>query len=220
MNLIFLGPPGSGKGTQAVRLAKKIGAVHLSTGDLLRAAVQRETDLGKKAEKFMNAGQLVPDDIMLGLIKEKQTTGELNRGFILDGFPRTLPQAVALDDMFKQSNLHIDRVVLLVVDDDEIVKRLSGRMHCPSCQTGYNYPVSVPKEKGVCDKCSDSLMRRPDDEPSVVENRLQVYREQTQPLEDYYRKQALLMEIPGRGTPDDIFGRIVKELDVDCRCLS
>lgn len=220
MNLIFLGAPGSGKGTQAARLAKKIGARHLSTGDLLRAAVQQGTPLGKKAEMFMNAGQLVPDDVMLGLIEEKRTAGELSQGFILDGFPRTLPQAIALDSMFERSGLHIDRVVLLVVDDDEIVKRLSGRMHCSACRAGYNYPVSVPREKGICDKCGSCLVRRPDDEPSVVKNRLLVYREQTQPLEDYYRKQVVLMEIPGRGTPDDIFTRIVKELDVDCGCLS
>jgi len=212
MNLIFLGAPGSGKGTQAVRLAEKIKVLHLSTGDLLRAAVKNGTELGKKAEGFMKAGELVPDDIIIGLIEEKQKSGELNNGFILDGFPRTIPQAEALDAMFARVGTKVDKAVLLDVDDEEIIKRLSGRMYCSGCQAGYNYPANMPKKEGVCDKCGGELMRRPDDMPEVVKNRLDVYKKQTQPIEDYYRKQSVILAIEGVGTPDDIFNRIVKGL--------
>jgi adenylate kinase len=214
MNLIFLGAPGSGKGTQAVRLAEQIDVLHLSTGDLLRAAVKQGTDLGRKAEKFMKAGELVPDDILIDLIEEKQNAGDLNSGFILDGFPRTIPQAEALDAMFERAGTGIDKAVLLDVDDEEIIKRLSGRMYCSECQAGYNYPANMPKVEGVCDRCGGKLVRRPDDEPEVVKNRLDVYKKQTQPIEDYYRKQSVLLPIPGVGTPDDIFDRIRKGLDV------
>ncbi|MEE9441282.1 MAG: adenylate kinase [candidate division Zixibacteria bacterium] len=214
MNLIFLGAPGSGKGTQAVRLAEKISALHLSTGDLLRAAVKNGTELGKKAEGYMKAGELVPDDIIIGLIEEQQNNGKLKNGFILDGFPRTIPQAEALSEMFERSGAKIDYAVLLDVDDEEIIKRLSGRMYCGDCQSGYNYPANMPKEEGVCDQCGGKLVRRPDDEPEVVKNRLDVYKKQTQPIEDYYKGQSLLLPIPGIGTPNEIFDRIVKGLGV------
>ena len=214
MNLIFLGAPGSGKGTQAKRLAEKVTILHLSTGDLLRAAVKEGTDLGKKAKTYMEAGELVPDEIIIGLIEEKQKAGDLNKGFILDGFPRTIPQAEALDEMFQRVNTKIDHAVLLDVDDKEIISRLSGRMYCNDCQTPYNYPNNMPKKEGICDKCGGKLIRRPDDEPDVVKNRLEVYKKQTQPIEDYYRGKSLLLPIPGIGSPDDIFNRIVSELGV------
>jgi len=214
MNLIFLGAPGSGKGTQAARLADKMNILHLSTGDLLRAAVKQGTELGKKAEGFMKAGELVPDDVIIGLIEEKQKSGDLGSGFILDGFPRTIPQAEALDEMFDRIGAAVDRAVLLDVKDDEIIKRLSGRMYCTDCQAAYNYPANMPKKEGVCDKCGGKLARRPDDEPDVVKNRLDVYKKQTQPIEDYYRKKSVLLEIPGIGTPDDIFIRIEQGLGV------
>ncbi|MEZ5358971.1 MAG: adenylate kinase [Candidatus Zixiibacteriota bacterium] len=214
MNLIFLGAPGSGKGTQAVRLAEKIKVLHLSTGDLLRAAVKNGTELGKKAEGFMKAGELVPDSIIIGLIEEKQSSGELSNGFILDGFPRTIPQAEALDDMFKRVGTKIDNAVLLDVDDQEIINRLSGRMYCAGCQAGYNYPANMPKKEGICDKCGGELMRRPDDMPDVVKNRLDVYKKQTQPIEDYYRGKSVLLPIAGVGTPNEIFDRICDGLKV------
>lgn len=214
MNLIFLGAPGSGKGTQAVRLADKINVLHLSTGDLLRAAVKDGTELGKKAEGFMKAGELVPDDVIIGLIEEKQASGDLNNGFILDGFPRTIPQAEALDTMFERVGTKVDHAVLLDVDDEEIIKRLSGRMYCSGCQAGYNYPANMPKKEGVCDKCGGELVRRPDDMPDVVKNRLEVYKKQTQPIEDYYRGKSVLLPIKGVGTPDEIFNRICDGLKV------
>lgn len=214
MNLIFLGAPGSGKGTQAVRLAEKGNLVHLSTGDLLRAAVRDGTELGKKAERYMKAGELVPDDIIIGLIEEKRKAGDLDTGFILDGFPRTIPQAEALDAMFSRVGMQIDRAVLLDVDDEEIIKRLSGRMYCADCQAGYNYPANMPDTEGVCDRCGGTLVRRPDDEPEVVKNRLAVYKTQTRPIEDFYRHQSVLLSIPGVGTPDQIFNRIERELGI------
>jgi adenylate kinase len=189
--------------------------LHLSTGDLLRAAVKNGTELGQKAEKYMKAGELVPDDVIVGLIEEKQKAGDLNSGFILDGFPRTIPQAEALDKMFERVGTKIDNAVLLDVDDEEIIKRLSGRMYCSECQAGYNYPANMPKTEGVCDKCGGKLVRRPDDEPDVVKNRLEVYKKQTQPIEDYYRNQSVLLPIEGIGTPDEIFHRIEKGLGVE-----
>jgi len=215
MNLIFLGAPGSGKGTQAQRLADKISVLHLSTGDLLRAAVKNGTELGQKAEKYMKAGELVPDGIIIGLIEEKQKAGDLDSGFILDGFPRTIPQAQALDEMFGRVGTKIDNAVLLDVDDEEIIKRLSGRMYCTQCQAGYNYPANMPKQEGICDKCGGKLARRPDDEPDVVKNRLEVYKKQTQPIEDYYRDKSVLLDIKGVGTPDEIFHRIEEGLGVE-----
>ncbi len=214
MNLIFLGAPGSGKGTQAVRLAEKINVLHLSTGDLLRAAVKNGTELGKKAEGFMKAGELVPDEVIIGLIEEKQANGDLNNGFILDGFPRTIPQAESLDSMFERVGTKIDNAVLLDVDDEEIINRLSGRMYCGGCSAPYNYPANMPKKEGVCDKCGGELMRRPDDMPEVVKNRLDVYKKQTQPIEDYYRGKSVLLPIAGVGTPNDIFDRLCEGLKV------
>ncbi|MCK5127994.1 MAG: adenylate kinase [candidate division Zixibacteria bacterium] len=214
MNLIFLGAPGSGKGTQAIRLAEKVNILHLSTGDLLRAAVKEGTELGKKAEGFMKAGELVPDEVIIGLIEAKQASGDLNNGFILDGFPRTIPQAESLDKMFDRVGTKIDNAVLLDVDDEEIINRLSGRMSCSGCQAGYNYPANMPKKEGVCDKCGGELVRRPDDMPDVVKNRLDVYKKQTQPIEDYYRGKGVLLPITGVGVPDEIFSRICEGLKV------
>lgn len=178
MNLVFLGPPGSGKGTQAVRLAEKLGVAHLSTGDVLRDAVKKGTELGKRAEKHMSAGELVPDDLIIGIIEEKVNSGELSHGFILDGFPRTIPQAESLDKMFEEHSMSLDLVILFDVSDDEIFRRLEGRA---------------------------KIEGRADDNREVIANRLEVYRKQTQPIEDHYRKVAKLVEIKGEGTPETVF---------------
>ena len=186
MNLIFLGPPGSGKGTQAVRLAKEKGWVHLSTGDVLRTAVKAGTELGKQAEGYMTRGELVPDKLIISRIEEKIAAGELANGFILDGFPRTVPQAKSLDEMFTKNQIKLDKAVLLDVGDEEILKRIMGRA----------------EKEG-----------RADDTPKVVRNRLEVYREQTQPIEVLYREQSVLTPIPGEDTPDNIYAAILKAVD-------
>ena len=186
MNLVFLGPPGSGKGTQAVRLAEKKRLLHLSTGDVLRAAVKAGTELGKKAEGFMSRGELVPDDLIIGLIEEKVNSGELNKGFILDGFPRTVPQAESLNEMFDKHQMKLDKAILLDVSDAAILGRLKKRAE---------------------------IEGRADDTEAVIKNRLEVYRKQTQPIEALYRKQSILVAIPGEGTIDEIFDKVVKVVE-------
>jgi adenylate kinase len=210
MNLVFLGPPGSGKGTQAVRLAAKLGLIHLSTGDLLRDAVKRSTDLGKQAEGYMKRGELVPDELIIGLIENQITDGKLDDGFILDGFPRTIPQADGLKGMLKKNNISLDMAILFDVSDDEIVRRLSGRWYCPQCSAGYNYPAQMPKVEGCCDRDNTQLQRRPDDEESVVRNRLEVYQKQTKPIEDFYRRESILVEVNAQQLPDEVFQAVVE----------
>jgi len=182
MNLVFLGPPGSGKGTQAVRLAEKLGVAHLSTGDVLRDAVSKGTELGQKAEKHMTAGELVPDELIIGIIEEKVNSGELSKGFILDGFPRTIPQAQSLDQMFLDHSMSLDKVILFKVSDDEIFRRIEGRA---------------------------KIEGRADDTRDVIANRLDVYRKQTQPIENHYRQASKLVEVMGEGTPENVFESLV-----------
>ncbi len=211
-NLVFLGPPGSGKGTQAVKLAQKLNIVHLSTGDILRNAVNDGSQLGKEAETYMKNGELVPDHLLVGLIESRLAAGELKDGFILDGFPRTVPQAKSLKEMFVKNGVSLEAAVLFQVGDDEIVRRLSGRWFCPKCQATYNYPTNVPKQEGVCDHDGAQLQRRPDDEESVVRNRLEVYRRQTKPIEDFYRNESLLTEIEAEGSPEEVFQALLQEV--------
>ncbi|MEP0829457.1 MAG: adenylate kinase [bacterium] len=213
MNLVFLGPPGSGKGTQAKRIAAKLGLLHLSTGDVLREAVKNGTELGKKAQKYMEAGELVPDDLIIGLIEEKLKSGALNNGFILDGFPRTIPQAEALKVMFARNQKAIHRAILLDVTDDEVIRRLSGRYYCPTCNAGYNYPMQLPQKEGICDNDGTRLLRRPDDEEEVVKNRLNVYKKQTEPIVDFYRRESILAAIKDNGGgPDRITESLLAEI--------
>lgn len=186
MNLVFLGPPGSGKGTQAVRLAAEKSLVHLSTGDVLRAAVKAGTPLGKEAEGYMSRGELVPDDLIISLIEEKIASGALSGGFILDGFPRTVPQAKSLDAMFTKNSIKLDKAILLDVGDEEILKRLKGRA----------------EKEG-----------RADDTEEVILNRLEVYRRQTQPIEDLYRQKSILVRVPGENTLDNIFAALLKAIE-------
>jgi len=210
MNLIFLGPPGSGKGTQAGKLSKKVGLEHLSTGDMLREAVKNETELGLKAKEFMDKGNLVPDELLVGLIRDKITSGQLSSGFILDGFPRTVPQAEALKSMLVENNIVLDMSLLLDVPDDELIKRISGRFYCPKCNAGYNYTMHLPKTEGVCDNDGEELKRRPDDEEEVVKNRLEVYKNQTAPIVEFYRNESILKELNANKDPDKLFEEIVE----------
>lgn len=212
MNLVFLGPPGSGKGTQAVRVAKALKLAHISTGDLLREAVKNKTELGKKVESIMKEGHLVPDEMVISLIGQKLSTLEEKQGFILDGFPRNLPQAESLQFMIEHQDKKLDKAVLLSVSDEEVVKRLSGRWYCPKCNAGYNYPRNMPKHEGICDRDGEKLMRRPDDDEKVVRNRLQVYKQETMPIENFYREKSKLLKIEGEQDPDKVFQDILSAI--------
>jgi len=211
MLVIMLGPPGSGKGTQAAKLASSRDLVHLSTGDILRKALKDGTDLGLKAKTYMEAGDLVPDDLILGLIKERLESDRSN--FLFDGFPRTIPQAEGLDDMLGSIKSKVDMVLDLAVSDGEVVNRLSGRYFCPSCQATYNYPNKLPQKEGICDKCNVDLAKRKDDSEEVVINRLKVYKEQTEPLQNYYKKQSVLKSVDGERGIDEIFADLVSLVD-------
>jgi adenylate kinase len=208
-HVIIIGPPGSGKGTQAVRVAGELDLVHLSTGDLLREAVAEGTELGKKAEEYMKAGLLVPDEIMLGLIREQFEALE-GHGWILDGFPRTLPQAEALSDLLGEKGLAVDMVLLIDVDGEEIVSRLTSRRVCGDCNAVYNLSMLPDGEESVCAKCGGKLVTRPDDREETVRRRLKVYEEQTAPLLEYYGRSTGVTEVIGSGSIDEITAEIIR----------
>jgi adenylate kinase len=210
--LILLGAPGSGKGTQAKLLAARLGLVHLSTGDILREEVRRETQLGNQAKQYMNTGELVPDVLILNMIKTKLVSEGMNRGFILDGFPRTVVQAEELGRLAVEVGSRIDRVVNLAVDDKVIVGRLTARSTCGLCGAIYNDVSNPPRRAGFCDKDNAALTYRSDDSEAVVRTRLAVYHEQTKPLEEYYNSRGLLLEVEGNGTTDQVLARILTSL--------
>lgn len=197
MNAIFLGPPGAGKGTQAQLVCEKLSIPQISTGDILRRAVKDGTETGKKAKQYMDAGQLVPDEVIIQIVRERLAQGDCKRGYVLDGFPRTVPQAEALDAFEK-----IDHVINLDVPDEELVNRLSGRRVCLKC--GATYHVSMLNGKTACAVCGDTLVQREDDKPETVLNRLKVYHGQTAPLIDYYTRKDLLRKIDGKNNIDKI----------------
>jgi len=195
MKLIFLGPPGAGKGTQAAVISKKYGIAHISTGDILRDNVARETELGLKAKQYMESGQLVPDDVIVDMVERRLKEEDCQAGFILDGFPRTVVQAEALDELLKKLHITLDGIVYFDVPDEVVIKRLSGRRICKSCGAIYNIHSQPPKKEGVCDLCGGELYQRSDDEESVVRNRLKVYKEQTAPLISYYEKSDRFLKV-------------------------
>ncbi|MCD6379697.1 adenylate kinase [bacterium] len=210
-SLIILGPPGAGKGTQAVRIAERVGVQHISTGDLLRDSVSKGTELGKKAEGFMNQGLLVPDDIILGMISNKLNE-TFAPGWILDGFPRTVVQAEALSGLLKEKEIELDHVILIDVDSEILVKRLTGRRVCADCGAIYNIEV-MEKDTQKCVKCGGQLITRDDDREETVRRRLEVYNELTAPVLDYYSKtDELLMSIDGARAIDEITLEIMKGL--------
>src|SRR5262245_47773292 len=210
MRVVFLGPPGAGKGTQARRAAARWGALQIATGDLLREAVAAGTELGRQAKRYMDAGELVPDGVIIGLAGETLNRPEARKGFVLDGFPRTLAQAEALDGLLKERGIELDRVVLFAIDDDELIKRLTGRRVCRQCGRNYHLAFSPPARPGICDVCGGELYQRTDDEEATVRRRLSVYQRDTRPLVEYYRRKGLLREIPGGGTPDAVFDAVLK----------
>ena len=213
MNIILLGPPGSGKGTQAKEIIEKHRIPQISTGDLLREAVKNQTELGKKAKEYMDAGKLVPDEVVVGMVKERLQKDDCKNGFILDGFPRTVPQAESLDQTLADVGKKIDKVVSIEVPDSEVVERLSGRRTCENCGTMYHVKFNPPKQDGVCDKCGGKLYQRDDDNESTIKNRLQVYHDQTAPLKDYYSKKGLVKEIEGVGDISKIKEAVLKALE-------
>lgn len=212
MNLIFFGPPGAGKGTQAKRLVSDLGVPHLSTGDILREAVRQGTPLGQQAKPLMEAGKLVPDDLVIGLVEERLTQPDAQKGFILDGFPRTIPQAEALEAALSKAGRRVDHVISLEVPNEELVERLSGRRSCPKDGSVYHVVSSPPRKEGYCDACGTGLIQRADDQEDKVRNRLRVYEDQTSPLKAWYQKRGLLRAVQGVGAPDAIYADIRRAL--------
>ena len=212
MRLVLLGPPGAGKGTQARMLGEKIHAPQIASGDLLRAAVRDKTPLGVQAHSFMDKGTLVPDELVLKLIDARLDQDDAKPGFILDGFPRSVPQAEALEQMLNGRKEHIDRVVAIFVPDEEIVKRISGRRTCRKCSAMYHLIYDPPRTPGLCNECGGELYQREDDSEDTVRMRLQVYNNATKPLLEYYGRTGLLVKVDGVGRPEDILDRILAAL--------
>ncbi len=209
MKLILIGCPGAGKGTQAKKLSKHFDIAHISTGDLLREQIELKTELGKKVTDIMNAGQLVPDEIVTQILSQRIERDDCKKGYILDGYPRNLSQAEGLADIIGE----VDRVVLIDVDDDVIIERMSGRRGCPKCGQMYHTKYNPPKASGVCDECGGELIQRKDDTEETVKNRLKVYHETTSPIVDYYDKKGLLLKVSGVGDIDEITSYLIKTLE-------
>jgi len=212
VNLVLLGAPGAGKGTQAKMLAGKYGILHISTGDILRENVSSNTELGQKAKEYMDKGELVPDSLLIDIIRDRLSRPDTDNGFLLDGYPRTIPQAEALDDIFGQLGKRLDIVIDIEVPDKELVARLAGRRMC-KCGASYHVTFNPPKEDGICDVCGGELYQRDDDTESSVKTRLVAYYNQTHPLIDYYTGKGLLRTVSGTGGIEDISTEIIVVID-------
>ncbi len=212
LNLILLGPPGAGKGSQGKSLAEKYGIPQISTGDILRGAVRDKTDLGIKAKSYMDRGALVPDGLVLEIVAERLKRGDCNSGFILDGFPRNISQAEAVEKLLKEAGKKIDRAINIEIQHREIIKRLSGRRVCRKCGEGYHIIFNPPMDDKICDKCKGELYQREDDKEDTIEARLKVYEEQTAPLIGFYRRKGILTPINGVGGFQEITEKIINAL--------
>lgn len=213
MKIVMLGAPGAGKGTQAKMIASKYGIPHISTGDIFRANIKEGTELGKKAKAFMDQGALVPDELTLELIMDRFKQADCANGYVLDGFPRTIPQAEALTKALSDEGGKLDYAINVEVPDENIVNRMSGRRACLACGGTYHVVFNAPKKEGVCDACGGELVLRDDDKPETVAKRLDVYHTQTQPLIDYYAGQGILKEVDGTKEVAEVFGDITAILD-------
>lgn len=213
MRLILLGPPGAGKGTQAKKISKKYDIPHISTGDIFRANIKNETELGKKAKEYIDSGELVPDSIVVAIVEDRLKEDDAKNGFLLDGFPRTVKQAEALNDVLSNMNTSLDYVLNIEVDSDILVKRITGRRICKECGATYHIEFNKPEEKGVCDVCGGELYQRSDDTKETVENRINVYFEQTSPLIEYYKKKDNLTTINGEQGINEVFEEIIEKMD-------
>ena len=213
MKIIMLGAPGAGKGTQAKMLSEKYDIPHISTGDIFRANIKNNTELGKKAKSYMDAGQLVPDELVVDLVVDRIKAKDCFKGFILDGFPRTIPQAEALDYALNNQNEKIDYAINVDVPDEDIIERMSGRRACVGCGATYHLVYNPTKKEGICDVCGEKLILRDDDKPETVKKRLQVYHDQTQPLIDHYEKKGALLTVDGTQDIKVVFEDITKVLD-------
>ncbi len=206
-NIVFLGPQGSGKGTVIGKIKDQYGVPHISTGDMFREALKEGTEFGKKAQEYMNRGELVPDDVTCGMVQERIARDDCVNGFMLDGFPRNLSQAEALAKITQ-----IDTAVLIDVPEEVSLERLSGRRQCRNCGTIFHLIFVPPKQEGVCDKCGGELYQRDDDKPEAIKERLAIYRSETMPIADFYEKAGVLVTVDGSGTPDDVASRVQHEL--------
>mgnify|MGYP001452191733 CR=1 FL=1 len=213
MRLLLIGPPGGGKGTQAKYLIDQYSIPQISTGDILRKNVHDKTELGLEAQNFMNAGKLVPDSVILKMMKSKLNENECENGFILDGFPRTIPQAVGLDELISETNQKLDHVIVIDVPDNLIIKRLSNRRSCKECGQVFNLIFEPPKIEGNCNICNGDLYLRDDDNPATIEQRLSVYHNQTKPVIDYYSTQSLTKIIDAKGTIEEIRSKLITTLN-------
>ena len=211
MNLVLMGPPGAGKGTQGEILSKRLGIDTISTGVMLRTAIKEQTEVGKIAEQYINDGKLVPDDVIVSIVKERLSKPDCANGFILDGFPRTTAQAEALTE----SGVKIDKVLSLEVEDDVIIERLSSRRECSKCGAPYNVISNKPKTEGKCDKCGGDLIQRADDNPETIKNRLDIYHEQTEPIKKYYEERGLLVTAQGEDKLEDTTKNVAAALGLE-----
>lgn len=212
MRLILLGPPGAGKGTQAKRVIEEFDIPHISTGDIFRKNIKEKTELGQKVEGLLAQGKLVPDELTIEIVWDRLDQEDCKNGFLLDGFPRTIPQAEALDEGLAKRGLKLDRVLNIDVDKDSLVKRLSGRRVCPNCGASYHIDNNPPKVEGICDVCQTPIIQREDDKEQTVLDRIKVYDSQTKPLVDFYNKQDLVFTVDGTLPIDEITNKLVTEL--------
>lgn len=212
LNIILMGPPAAGKGTQSELIVSNFAVPHISTGDMLRSAVSDKTPLGLKAAEYMNAGKLVPDDVIIGLVEERISKDDCRKGFLLDGFPRTIPQAEALDTMLAKLGRKINSVILLTADDEVLTGRITSRRVCPNCGASYNVNTKKPKVEGVCDSCGATLIQRKDDNAEAFKVRLKAYADQTFSIADYYAKKGVVSEVNALQSIDEVFADVKKAL--------